>query len=321
MLRNVFYVVTIFFLGLSGLNAQTLDEARELFNQGAEAKNAGNDKEALQYFQDCLDICEELSYDGDELRMKVEPLIPVLHYNIAMDHAKSKNYDQALKKMNTAKEVAEEYGNENIENKVLAYLPQLHYAMGGTLLKQKDLANAEFHYKKAIELDQTNHKAYYYLAYIAKKRGNNQQMIDFYKKVIELEDKNDKFVKSAKKSSLAYFLKAGQKAVSAKNYEEAAQNFESALQYGAEDDKNVQYYLAVSYNGLEKYSEAVDAAKKSIELETGSEESKAKAYYELGKAHAGAGNTQEACDAYGNAMYGNFKQAAEYQRTQVLKCK
>ena len=51
------------------------------------------------------------------------------------------------------------------------------------------------------------------------------------------------------------------------------------------------------------------------------EDNLAKFYFEMGNAYKGAANNEKACEAYNNAKFGKFVENANYEITQVLKCK
>ena len=84
----------------------------------------------------------------------------------------------------------------------------------------------------------------------------------------------------------------------------------------------LHHYLAISYGQISDFEKAIDQEKMVIEAKKGesSEDELAKYYYTLGTYYEQAGQKANACDAYKNAVYGDYKANAEYKIKHTLKC-
>ena len=79
------------------------------------------------------------------------------------------------------------------------------------------------------------------------------------------------------------------------------------------DDPAMHYYYARAYNALGQHERAITAGEAGAQAQRGGPADKAKYYYEIGLAQKALGNDAAARAAFGNATYGSFRQAAEYE--------
>ena len=105
-------------------------------------------------------------------------------------------------------------------------------------------------------------------------------------------------------------------AVQAKKYNDAVSNLLASQEYNNTDASSF-YYLALAYNELSQYDEAIAAATKALELQP---ENTSDIYFELGKSYEKKGDNATSCDYYKKVTAGNNVAAAKYQIEQVLKC-
>jgi len=115
------------------------------------------------------------------------------------------------------------------------------------------------------------------------------------------------------------YLKSANDALKSENWQEGIDLATQANTYGEQNSQSY-YVLAVCYNKLSQWDNAISACNDGLALEKDSPEEKAKFYFEIGNAQAGNGDNAAACTAYKNAQYGNYKASAEYQLNEVLKC-
>jgi len=316
---RVLTTVAIFLAaGYGTLMAQTINEVVETYNMGAEAMNGGEIESAVSYFEETIALSEQVGVEAEEYKIKSESVLPGLHYKIAMDAFKSDNFQLAVEKMKETVEVAEVYNDTGIKEKAGRYIPQFYYAYGNEFYKAKDWDNAIENYEKSVEFDPEYINAYFRIALIYRNQGNDEKMIEYFNKVIEKGSSGNSTVEKAINVVKSHYLKNAQQAINSKDFNAAVTNLEAALEYGAEDD--IYYYLAISYNGLEKWDKAIENALKAVEISTGSDSDKAGAYYEMGKAYAAKGENTSACEAYSSASAGKFEEAAKYQMEHILNC-
>ncbi|UCH13584.1 MAG: tetratricopeptide repeat protein [Bacteroidales bacterium] len=313
----------LFITGIS--SGQTLNEAKEAFNNGVSAIQSNSLDEAILQFNKCMEIYSGLDeYDAmeaEDMIIQIESKLPTLHYQVAMDLYKAKKLDEAIVKFEQTSEVADKYGDESTAQKASKVVPQLYYMRAGNKKGENDLEGALADYNKAIELNPEYDKAYYMKSLICKNQDDEEGFIESTRKAIEIAGKrnSEAVLDKAKESGSTYFLMKGDEAKSAEKYSEAKKYLDLAIEFNNENP--LAYYLcAFVDNQLKSYDNAIEAANNALAYEDNDPEKKARIYYELANALKEKGENDKACDAYKNATYGAYKDAAEYQIKYVLKC-
>ncbi len=319
-LRRVLAILVLFSGFTLGLLGQEKNDAIALFNQGVEQMKA-NDPKALDSFEKCVAMCEQIGDSANDVKSKAISVIPDLHYKKAYNLLMTdKKVNESLLASKTALKVAEKYQDPNIAENIERLMIQAYTTMaqGYVANKENDKAIAAFDSILAIN---PNHASSLYNKALMYRGLNDDEKfteaIDSY--ISKMKEAGDEAsVEKANKVARDYFRVAGGKANQANKLTEALDNLNKALKYGS--DNNLHYQLASVYNKQKKFQLAAENAQKGLELDANAtQEGKAKYYYELGTALAGLGKTNEACESLGNAMFGPFQQAAKAQRTN-LKC-
>jgi tetratricopeptide (TPR) repeat protein len=191
--------------------------------------------------------------------------------------------------------------------------------MGAEFFSKNDYANALTTFDSVLTLNPgsliaINNKALIYL------RQDNaaafEETVDSY--IEKLTPANDTVrLKQARTMAIDYFRSTGSKALQANKTDDALVALNKASKYG--EDKDVYYFYADLYNRQKAFDKAAENAQKGLALEKGDAAAKAKFYYQLASAQAGAGKNAEACASFKNAMYGAFAEPSKAQRT-TLKC-
>lgn len=313
--------VSLFLVLANGnLNAQSLDEAGQLFNQGVEQMKAEQFNQAITSFEATVAICDQLGAEGADLKQRAVAQIPDLHYRMGLGLYKEKKIAESIIRLEQAAEVSKELGDESTLAKAQKILPQLIYAVGMAEYKKENFDVAFERMNAALAYDESYAKAYLGKALILNKQDNADEMQDNLQKAISFgeEGGDSKTVASAQEIGYKGFLVRGQKALQGNNFAEAESYLSKAASYN-DAEANLHYLLAVTYNKLQKWELARDAASKAVELEE-SPEKQGAAWFELGTAYEKMGDNGNACDAYAKAQSGPNAAAAKYQREEVLKC-
>ena len=114
-----------------------------------------------------------------------------------------------------------------------------------------------------------------------------------------------------------YFYKKAADELGKQNFSGCAENAKSALEFSS-DNPDIMILLVQSYNKDAKYDDAIDEAKKALDVI--SSDKKAGFYYEMAFAYQAKGENDAACENYKNAMTGQYLDNAKYQVEHILKC-
>jgi len=297
--------------------AQTVDEAGAAFNQGLQFTKDLNYAEALKSFEQTIKICTQLGDDGMDLQLKAEQQLPGTYFNLAKGFFDAKNYNEAITNFEQAALYADKMGETKTADASRTYLAGIYTSLGNADLKNEALDQAIEKYNKALSYKPGYYKAYYGLGVVYKKQENLPLMKESFNKVISMAGDDAKTIGNAKDAATSAYQKAGALALQANKYGPAVDNLTASLEYNNTEPRTY-YYLAIAYNGLSKWDDAITAANKALELQT---EDKSDIYFELGKSAEGKGDAAAACDNYKKVTAGNNVAAAKYQVEQVLKCK
>jgi Tetratricopeptide repeat. len=304
------------------LGQSTTKDAAEAFNAGVTANEAKNYTEAVIQFNKALDICSQVGAEADEIKLQAEKVIPSVEFNIGLGLYNQKKIEEAISQIDKAKELAIKYGDEKTQKKAERVVPQLYNFLGNGALRDGQYDKAIEFYGKAIALDANYSKCYLGMGLAYSKMNNLDKAIESFDKTIEVGTATNKTedVKDAKISARDNLLIQAAAEQKKENFADAYKHFSQSLQY---DDRSTDAYLglAAASNKLSKFDDAIENINKALPLLEGSSDSiKAPYYFALGNAFLGKKDNTNACDAYKKASFGTFKEAAEYQIKEVLKC-
>lgn len=312
---------TLVFLSFNVFSQATINDGIAAFNAGLEERQAENYNEALNLFNDALKIANELGEEGEELKVKVETLLPGIHYQIGMALYNEKKIDEAIEKFKGTIDIAESYGDFDVSDKASNALAQLYYYQGSVNYKQDMFNEALDFFNKSIELQPDNVKACYMIAAVYKSLEDDDNVLAAARKSVEMAKaaNDNKYYQGSLKLGRDYFLLKANSAKEAKKYDEAIGYLKNSLEFDGES--STTYFLMVQiYNSQQKWDETIEAADKGLEYEKDDPTEQAKFYYEMGNAFMGKNENEKACDAFKKAAVGPFKESAEYQIQHVLKC-
>ena len=248
--------------GIFTMSAQDMAVATETFNKAATILNSedGNRAEALKLFQEALAQGEACGDEGTELVANCKNIIPDLALSIAKTQLKAGSYDEAIAALGNASELAGKYGSEKVASEAAELLPNAYVAKGQNLIKAKDFAAAKDVLAEAVALAPTDGNANFLLGTALVQTGDTEGAIAALKVAAE----NGKEAQAGKALGSTY-LKQGVALLKAGKNAEAVEAFETSNTYAP----SAQAYkmLANTYNKLSKKTEAIEAAKKYLELD------------------------------------------------------
>lgn len=305
-----------------GLGAQSLSDAINEYNQGAQILKTDPEMAAM-HFERCIEIADQLGAEGSDTREKAVAAlarVPGVYFNQAMTHYRERNFDSAIQSFEKASETASKYGDEETGRKARAAIPQLYYAKGIELYKNKDFEGAIVQFEKAIELNPNYGKAF--LA-----RGLAFKGLDDLEKMKESMDqamavsagKDADTMREAEESVRNSYYNAGVIALQDQAYSEAEAYFDVSIEYG-NNDPDIFLKLGEINNELGNPDKAIQYLEKGIGLSADDAVARAGFYYHMGNAYQAKGDKAKACEAYRKAMHGQYLENAKYQVESVLKC-
>lgn len=326
MNKQFFSKLTFLFLMLAGFSignliAQDLDAAGSKLNEANQAFKDGKNQDALNLYQQTIDMATKLGEPGADIVKAAQANIPVIHFNIAKQLFTENKYDESIAEFQKAVETGEKYGDASNKAKAAEQIPVVLYSKGNALYKAKDYKGALAAFTESTQKNPNYYKAYYGMGLAYKGLNDLDQMMVSMDKAIELATaaKDDKFVGTVKAAAKKYTQAGGAERLAEKKYDDAIKYLDASIKYG-EPDASMYYYYAMAYNAKKQWDKAIEATNKGLALEQDTPETKAMHYFEQGNAYKGKGDTEKACAAYKNAKYGKFVQNADYE-IKTLKCK
>src|SRR5574344_1685968 len=282
--------------------AQDLSQTTEMYNTAATALNDGKTAEALTGFQNALKAATALGEEGATLVNDCKTIIPKIMFQIGKDAAAAQDFTTAIEKLASAYSVAKEYGKQETINDAKELLSQVYMAQGSTALGAKDYPSAIADYNKAIELDATNGKAYFYMGVAKDQSGDELGAIAAYTNASENGEKEN--------VSNIYLLKAND-ALKAKNFDEAIKNGLKSASYS--NNQQADKLVGIAAFNAKKYDQAITSIEKVVAADAKALDMR----YYLARAYESKGNTAKACSNYKLAQNAPNAQIAAFCKSKV----
>ena len=312
-------VSLIFFF--SGVQAQEMKEAADLYN-GAAKSYKQNPQEALKSATQSIAICKQLDTDeSKELKAKGLKMLPLIHVEISKLYYKQGKGDASIAELREAKKIADENKDatgSNLATSTLAsvlYIESTKSVKAGEYEKAISLANESYSYKEksvdpllVVACAQDSLKRY-------------DEMLDTYEKGIAVAKATNNLQRLTDMRILAtnYLKKESQDLQDKKKMDDAIVLLNRAVKFD-ERDPEVYAALAVCFKAKNENDSVVANANLAIDNAPLTMD-KTQLYFLKAQALQAKGDNEGACEAYKEAAFGSFKDAAEHQMKEVLKCK
>ena len=252
-MKKIFLLFTAAALSAGMVFAQDINQATDLYNNGAMELEMGNKESALNYFQSAITEAEALGEAGAEIISNCQMMIPAVTLSLANDFIEVENYDAAMEWLAKAEEVAKLYGDTETAEKAADKKGQVLMKKASDLLKAKDYANAITVYEQIMAAEPTNGRAALQMGQAYNASGNqekaeeafniaaaNGQEKQAYKQLSNLYVKKASAALKAKQTQEAYdfAIKANEYLENANAYKLAA----SAAQKMGNNAKCIEFY-------------------------------------------------------------------------------
>lgn len=309
-------LVIVFTVLVSWTFGQSLNDAGAAFNEGINLTKEDNTKGAIQAYENCIQICDQLGEEGNDLKQKSQSQIVSIYTNLGTSSYKEKQPEAAIFYLQEAQKYAEASGNTAGVKKARKYLGYAHTYKGNTELKAEKYDEAINSFNTSLEYSPESKKAYYGLGLAYLKTDNEPKMKEAMDKVIAMGPAEDKTVGKAKSAAGKYYLgKSGIKLEKLK-YDEAIVLLNNSLEY-ISDNSDTYYYLAIAYNNTKAFDKAAAIGEQGLSI---AGEEAFNLHFEVGRAYEGLGEKKKACNHYKSVTGGPNTEAAKYQAETVLGC-
>ncbi|MBR5431060.1 MAG: tetratricopeptide repeat protein [Bacteroidales bacterium] len=245
--------------GLISAQEASLQQATELFNNGATAFSSNDKAAALDYFQKAYDMAKAIGDEGAEIVKNCSENIPKLYNSLATDLIKDTKYDEAIAQLEKAVAAAKEFGADDALANAQKLLPQAQLLKGNALLTAKDYEGAAEVYKAITDADPANGMAALRLGMALNQLGKADEAIAALKAAAENGQADN-----ANKQLGSVLLKEASNFLRDKDYQKA---FDAAVESaGYAESANAFKIAGTAANSLSKKAEAIEYLGKYLEL-------------------------------------------------------
>jgi len=309
-------VLTIFTIGLF---AQTVEQAGAKYNEGNTAIKNKNYSAAVKSYESALKIASAAGPTAADLKGNIEKQLVNAYTKDGIVKYKKKDYDGSITSLDKGYDLAGKIGESETQSKLIEYIAKIRSAKGMSLIKENKLDEAYAEFEKAHKVKPDCAISFYGKGLVYKEKGDMDNMMANMDEAIKLGNEQPsmkKYGAKAKDAAAKTLLAVATEEITKEHGEEAAKLINDSFKYesGTADS---YYYLTVAYVKSKQFNDAVKAANKAIEMQTGD---KSNIYFELGQALEGTGDISGACSAYKKVTTGPNVDAAKYQITEKLKC-
>lgn len=317
-------------LGVAEIS-QAQDEARaeaiQLYNSAQEMAGQNQFDQAITLYRDALRISRE--NDLTDITELIEDRLPKIYasrasnaYRTFQSERTLASLDQAIEFFEESREVANEFGDNQVAEQAAGAIPKLYYVRSITNYKQENLEQSLVDLNTALEMNPNYAAAQYQKAVVMKKMNSSdvEGWVAQYDVAIEVARQNNdtKALNNAIEGVKDELIYRAVNLAEDRQFGRAIELLNMAEKYS--DDYEIHYRLAEIANKRGNWSTAETEARESLELHTGGVADKAKIYFELGTALKGQGEFEQACSAFEDARYGEFTEPANHELQFELKC-
>jgi tetratricopeptide (TPR) repeat protein len=312
-------VVTL--VAFTSVKAQSYEDVIIAFNQATELAQQGNHTQAITAFERVVTISEQVGAEADEIKTRAQNQLPTLHFIIARDLFSAQQLMEAAQAFKEAAEVAERFGNQQIAQRSLQAVPQIYLRQGNIHLRNEEFDLALSMYDEALSYQPAYAAAIYQKGLVYRQQEDLENSLIYFDRAIQVaaQARDTDIGTRASQAARNFLLLRGVEAMENNRFRPSTQLLRQALEYD-NDNAEVHYRLSEVYNKQALWTNAIEHANRALQLEQGGRTDRAKIYFELGYALKNQGNESAACDAFTNAAFGSFRNAAEHFMEHELRC-
>lgn len=304
------------------INGQaTLNDVKSSFNQAVQMEKV-DPQTAISSYENVVELADQVGgEEAEQIKEQAQDRIPKMYYEAAKKLAGARDYEGSVEMLDASIEAYNALDDSRNAARSQRTVLSIRGVQASTAINEGNYNEALGFYDDALQRDPNYAKAYLGKLVIYDKMEDTGKMEEVAVTGLRIaeQERDNRTAGDIKKVMRGFYFNNAQTAMAAKDYADAERNLKNSIEYG-NINTIVQYQLGLALKGQEKWSEAVQSFNEALELETGGAEDKAKIYFELGGAYQALGQDTRACENYQNALYGEFKEAAQYQIDNVLEC-
>ncbi len=311
----------LIFLLVDTSESQSREDVIALFNEGFTLYNEDRDYlAAIEIFEKTIELAEQVGTEADDIRERAAGQIPRLAFMHAAQLTRERKLEEATDAFQVTIDYAEKYNDDQTLSTVRGNLPILYLNLGNQYYRDQQNQEALEQYRKSLELNPAYVSAYYQKGLTYRRMGDLDTALEHFDTSIDLarEAGDPENVERSQRAARDYLVFRASEFIEEENYNRALDILNRAAEYG--ESLSLHYRFAEAYNYLERHSNALESAQRALELENGGQSDLARIYFELGQAYKGLDNVSAACDAFGNALFGDFRSPAEHEIEHELNC-
>lgn len=331
-LKSILLLIAAFSVTLFAVEQSHAQDARneaiQLYNQAQELAGSGDFTSSIELYRDALEIAR--SNDLNDITQLIVERIPRVASSRASNEYRGYQNERSLESVNSAleafqeaKEIAEEFGNDQVQQQATAAIPQLYYIRSVLEFRAENYDAALADLDTAIELNGNYATAYYQKAIVTKNQNPSEveTWLGLYDEAIEVAERvnDNRTLQNARESAAEELIFRAVNLSEDRQYNRAIELLQMVEKYDAQS-ADAHYRLAEIHNERGQWDQALQHASRALEFESGGVNDKAKIYFELGMAYKGQGEKDNACEAFENARYGDFTEPANHELQFELKC-
>ncbi len=308
-----------FFLFSIFVTAQTVEDAGNKYNEANSAFQNKQYANAITLYKDALSMAEAAGPDADQLKSNIQTQLINAYYKNGIALYKQKKYDSSVENLKESQSLAKSIGDNAMVSKLNGVIAKIYSSKGLSLIKQKKLDDALGAFQEARVTNPKCVISFYGESIAFKDKGDMEKMMASADKAIEYGTENSKMIKYAAKAKTVAskaLLSEATKELQKEHAQTAVNYFNESFKYKP-GDAEAYFYLAIAYNKLKKYDDAINAANKALAMK---QDDKSDIYFQLGLAYKGKGETAKACSSFKKVTTGDNVAAAKYEITEKLKC-
>ncbi len=301
--------------------AQSREDVIASFNEGYALFNEqGDNLAAIEKFKETIELAEQVGSEVNDIRDRAAGQIPRLSFMHAAQFVRERRLEEAIDAFEETIRLAGKYNDDQILSRARGNMPALYLNLGNQFYRDEDNQTAYEMYEKAIELNPSYVSAYYQMGLVYRRFGDMDTSLEYFDTSIDLarEADDQENVDRGQRAARDYLVFRASEQIEEENYNRALDLLNRAAGYG--DSSSLHYRFAETYNHLGRHNDALSSAQRALELDNGGPSDQARLYFELGLAYKGMENESAACNAFKNALFGDFQSPAEHEIEHELNC-